>query len=306
MDIKVTVFTPTYNRAYILEELYKSLTEQTSFAFEWLVVDDGSWDNTGTLIESWMRTEARFPIRYYRKENGGKHRAINYGLQYARGTYLFIVDSDDRLPPDAVETICAQMVSLPADMIDKYAGICNCRGYSSSQIMGTTFEGDFVDCTVLQRTEYGITGDKAEVFFTEVMRKYPFPEYPGENFISECAVWDKMAADGYLLRFYNVITYLCEYRDDGLTNQGMELYYRNPFGYGYVLRLARENKKYSKALSDFYDAECFWHWKKKMTLAEIADLIGIAPGRLLYISLLHAAREKASKIKQFIKRSIGM
>lgn len=301
----LTIFTPTYNRAYILGELYKSLQQQTSFQFEWLIVDDGSIDNTEELVGKWLLENNLFPIRYFKKENGGKHRAINFALQYVQGKYFFIVDSDDRLVPNAVEIICKQMEDLPTDGSVQYAGICNCRGYSPTEIMGTSFKGDYIDCTSLEREKYGITGDKAEVFYTDIIRQYPFPEFEGEKFITECVVWDKMAADGYCLRYFNVITYLCEYRDDGLTKKGLDLYYRNPKGYGYSLRLARQYKKYPKALSDYFDAECYWHWKEEMSLTEIAALIGTSRKTLLYVSLLHHLREKASKVKHKIKSFIG-
>lgn len=300
-----TVFTPTYNRAYILGELYKSLQQQTDYQFEWLIVDDGSTDDTNEIVSKWIEAETRFPIRYFRKENGGKHRAINFALQYAQGEYFFVVDSDDRLVPDAIETVCAQIKSLPTDGCKKYAGICNCKGYSTTEIVGTSFEGDFIDCTSLEREKFGITGDKAEVFFTEIMRQYPFPEFKGEKFVTECVVWDKMAADGYSLRFFNEILYLCEYREDGLTQQGLDLYYRNPLGYGYALRLARQYHKYSKPLSDYLDAECYLHWKNEMSLSEIAALIGTTWNRLLYISMIHFLREKASNIKNKMKSITG-
>ena len=171
--------------------------------------------------------------------------------------------------------------------------------------MGTSFKGKYIDCTSLEREKYGINGDKAEVFYTEIMRQYPFPEFEGEKFITECVVWDKMAADGYHLRYYNVITYLCEYRDDGLTMKGLDLYYRNPQGYGYALRLARQCQKYSKPLSDYLDAECYVHWRKEMSLTEIATLIGTTPTRLLRVSVAHYLREKGSKIKHWIIGSKG-
>ena len=300
-----TVFTPTYNRAYILGELYKSLQQQTTYQFEWLIVDDGSTDDTNEIVSKWIKEENRFPIHYFKKENGGKHRAINFALQYAHGEYFFIVDSDDCLVPDAIETISKQMKTLPTDGYKKYAGICNCRGYSPTEIMGTSFEGDYIDCTSLEREKYGITGDKAEVFYTEIMRQYPFPEFDGEKFITECVVWDKMAADGYYLRYFNIITYLCEYRDDGLTMKGLDLFYRNPQGYGYTLRLARQYKKYSKPMSDYLDAECYLHWKKEMSPSEIATLIGTTWNRLLYITLIHYIRDKACKIKHKIKSIAG-
>lgn len=303
--MKVTVFTPTYNRACIIERLYRSLQHQSCMDFEWLVVDDGSSDNTQTLFAQWQKEEKNFPIRYVQQKNGGKHRAVNNGVCLTEGQYFFIVDSDDWLAPNAIEVICRQMDGLPAET-QLYAGICCCKGYTVSELVGTTFSGDFIDCTSLEREKYGITGDKAEVFFTDVMRKYPFPAFEGENFITECAVWDKMAADGYLLRYYNDVVYLCEYRQDGLTAQGMDLYYRNPKGYGYTLRLARENGKYSRALSDYYDAECFWHWKNKMTVAEIAELIGTSPCRLRYVALCRRGRELGSRVKNAMKKKLRM
>lgn len=296
--MKLTVFTPTYNRAYIIENLYRSLQRQTCFDFEWLVVDDGSADGTEALFGRICAEDNPFPVRYFRKENGGKHSAINFGLDRAEGEYFFIVDSDDTLTGFAVDTVLKLMHSVEICGDNSFAGVCPCKGYSQSKIVGTTFVGDYIDCTALDREKNGISGDKAEVIFTEVMKKYPFPEFEGEKFITECAVWDKMAADGYKLRFTNDIIYLCEYRDDGLTSQGLELYYRNPKGYGYVLRQSRALKKYPKPLSDYFDAECYWHWRRDMSLREIAELIGTKPLELLYISLKYRIKEKASAAKK--------
>ena len=97
-----TIFTPTYNRAYILPQLYQSLCMQTCKDFEWLIIDDGSTDNTYSLVEDWINKCKQFSIRYYAKENAGKPRAINDGVKKAKGKYFFMVDSDDRLKPDAI------------------------------------------------------------------------------------------------------------------------------------------------------------------------------------------------------------
>jgi glycosyltransferase involved in cell wall biosynthesis len=100
----ITIFTPTYNRAYSLRRLYDSLCKQTSNDFEWLVVDDGSTDDTENLINSFI-ADGKVDIRYFKQANGGKHRAINFGVREARGELFFIVDSDDQVTPDAVEWI---------------------------------------------------------------------------------------------------------------------------------------------------------------------------------------------------------
>lgn len=100
----VTVFTPTYNRAYILNNLYQSLCRQSYGDFEWLIVDDGSTDNTEGLIASWL-DESKISLCYIKQPNGGKHRAINRGIQEANGNLFFIVDSDDYLADNAIERI---------------------------------------------------------------------------------------------------------------------------------------------------------------------------------------------------------
>ena len=113
--MKITVFTPTYNRAYIIETLYRSLQRQSFRDFEWLIVDDGSSDNTEEVVARWQLEGNDFPIRYYKKENGGKCRAINYGVDRAQGKLFFNVDSDDYLTDDALEKVAAWVETLPRD-----------------------------------------------------------------------------------------------------------------------------------------------------------------------------------------------
>ena len=295
--MRITVFTPTYNRAHTLLNLYTSLVNQTYHDFEWLIIDDGSSDNTQQIVEEWIQQGNHFQIRYYKQPNGGKHRAINKGVQLSNSELFFIVDSDDQLTSNALSVIAAQVDDISSDSNIKFAGVCGCRGYSSTQIIGTTFTGKTLDCTCLERSKYGISGDKAEVFYTNILRKYPFPEYDGENFVTECVVWDKIASDGYCMRYFNEIIYLCEYLEDGLTHQGLSLYYRNPNGYGHYLRMCRDNHKFSFGLSAYYDAECYYHWKNMMSAQEIAKLIGTNTIHLLFISYALQIRKLLSKQK---------
>ena len=127
-DYKITVFTPTYNRAYIIENLYRSIQRQTYRGFEWLVVDDGSSDGTEALFAKWMEEDNDFAIRYIKQENGGKCRAINRGVQEARGEFFFTVDSDDYLTDDALEKVAKWAEELPKD--EKYCGFSANLGYS--------------------------------------------------------------------------------------------------------------------------------------------------------------------------------
>ena len=299
-EYRVTVFTPTYNRAYTLPKLWESLKRQTVFDFEWLIVDDGSIDHTEELVLQWISEENPFEIRYYRKENGGKHRAINFALSRAKGELFFIVDSDDCLPDTAIKTILQMRNTLPVQSVEQYAGIAGCKGYFSGQMVGTTFAGETLDCTSIERAKHGIEGDKAEVFFTEVLCRYPFPEFEGEKFVTEATVWDRMALDGYLLRYFNKVIYLCEYLEDGLTHQGLDLYYRNPKGYGCYLRQCRTAKKFSRALQNYFDVECYLHWRKQMNLAEIAALIGADAKSLVINAMKYQARQYGSKCKRWL------
>lgn len=230
--MRLTVFTPTYNRGYIIEKLYHSLQRQSFLDFEWIVVDDGSTDNTETLFATITQEENPFPIRYVKTENGGKHRAINTGVSMAAGELFFIVDSDDYISDDALEQIDQMERLIPAEQKGQFAGVCGLRGYDLNTPIGTTFNGEILDITTLERVKHKITGDKAEVFYTHIMKQYPFPTFEGEKFLTECVVWDKIAAAGFKLRFFNRIIWICNYLPDGLTSHLEELNVKNPQGWG--------------------------------------------------------------------------
>ncbi|MBR0353400.1 MAG: glycosyltransferase family 2 protein [Oscillospiraceae bacterium] len=241
--MRITVFTPAYNRAYTIEKLYCSLRRQSFKDFEWIVIDDGSTDGTEKLFERILEEENFFPIQYYQIPNGGKHRAINRGVRIAKGNLFFIVDSDDYLTDDALELVDRIEKSIPDDEKSEFAGVCGLRGKTVDSIIGSTFEGNTLDITSLEREENGIFGDKAEVFYTEVLKKYPFPEFEGENFLTEAVVWMKIAEDGLKLRYFNEIIYIGEYLPDGLSANIREMIKRNPNGYAlYISQLVRYGK----------------------------------------------------------------
>lgn len=233
--MRITVFTPTFNRGYIIESLYRSLQKQTFTNFEWIIVDDGSTDNTEELINQFISENNIFPIVYCKKTNGGKHRAINDGLRIAKGEMFFIVDSDDYLTNNSLEIIDKVEKTIPLVSKQKFAGVCGLKGYSISDTVGSTFDGEYLDITSLEREKYRICGDKSEVFYTELLKKYRFPEFEGENFITECVVWDKIAYDNYKLRFFNEIVYICDYLPDGLSANSDKLFKKTPKGYGLYL-----------------------------------------------------------------------
>lgn len=216
LEIKITVFTPTYNRGYIINNLYNSLLKQKVKCFEWVIVDDGSTDNTKDLIENYIN-EKRINITYIKQSNGGKHRAINKGVEISKGELFFIVDSDDYLIEDALEKIIEWEKTLPKNNKKKFAGISGMRKYSNGEIIGGQKNFKYIDATNLERDKYGLFGDKAEIYFTSILRKHPFPEFPKENFLTEALIWNKIAHEGFKIRWFNEAIYVCEYLTDGLS-----------------------------------------------------------------------------------------
>lgn len=234
--MRFTIFTPTYNRAYIIEHLYHSLQRQTFKDFEWIVVNDGSTDDTDKLFDKLKKEKNEFPLRYYSVSNGGKHRAINKGVKLARGELFFIVDSDDYLTDDALEVADKAERSIHKNGKKNFCGICGLRGNTPQKMIGNTYAGDgFLDITALERQKYNISGDKAEIFYTDILRRYPFPEFEGEKFVTEDVVWHRIAYDGYSMRYFNQIIYICDYLPDGLSAKYDKLLIENPKGYGLYL-----------------------------------------------------------------------
>lgn len=287
MHNKITVFTPTFNREYIIKNLYESLTKQTFEDFEWLVVDDGSKDNTEELIESFIK-EDLIKIRYIKQKNGGKHRSINKGIELANGELFFIVDSDDKLTDEALEIINSSWDLIPDK--EGFCGISGLRGYSSTDIIGNSHSIDILDCSILDyRYRYNIKGDKAEVFLTKILKENKFPEFEGENFIAEGIVWNKLGSQ-YKMRWINEIIYICNYLEDGLTNKITSLRIKNIQG---TLLLYKTKTTYNipykyKLLSYINYYRFLYHSKLKkrdniIENIEIGNVSGIILGFLVYL-----------------------
>ena len=152
MNIKITIFTPTYNRDYIIINLYKSLLIQTLKDFEWLIIDDGSTDNTELLVSSFIK-DNKINIRYIKQQNGGKHRAINKALEEAKGELFFIVDSDDQLVDNAIERILYYFDQIKED--SSFAGVCGVKAYFDGKKVGGEVDFDILDCSsILFRYNY--------------------------------------------------------------------------------------------------------------------------------------------------------
>jgi len=279
--MRITVFTPTYNRAYIIEKLYRSLQRQTFREFEWLIVDDGSSDNTQEVVSAWQQEKNDFVIRYYKKENGGKCRAINYGVDLAQGELFFNVDSDDYLTDDALEKVLSWVDSLPKN--GKYCGVVGNLGTSPTETPNIPLAEPYRDASLLERyadfTDHPIDGERACVFFTEIQKKYKYPEFAGENFITPAVTWNRMAHDGYLVRIFDDIIWVYEYQPDGLTANVGRNFIKNPQGAGLWQREKAEfmGDSWRKKIRMWYTYYCdhtHCDEKYKLTLKQCAVYIG--------------------------------
>lgn len=224
----ITILTPTYNRASLLPRLFDSLLRQTSKDFEWIVVDDGSTDDTREVVANLKeKCGGAFPMGYVYKANGGKHMAINIGAERARGELLFIADSDDLLTDDALETVANSWHDISDDK--SFAGIAGLDiTMDTREVIGSGLPQEHIDCNAIDiRYRHHVTGDMKEVFRTEVLREFPFPEFAGERFCPEQLVWFRMARR-YRLRYINKPIYIADYQPDGITAGITRARMRNP------------------------------------------------------------------------------
>lgn len=223
----VTIFTPTYNRAELLKRLYESLKEQSDKDFEWIIVDDGSKDNTKEVVQGFIK-EKIIPIKYLKKENEGKHIAINVGCDMAEGELFFIVDSDDYIPKEAIEEVKRDWKKYRNNT--GIAGLVYLKAWKNGNLMGRKFEKDeFISNHVKEYNKGGVWGEKLKILRTEIFRKNKFPKYENEKYVGEHVLWIEVSRK-YDLVYINKVLYIAEYLEDGLTMAGRKLRIENPLG----------------------------------------------------------------------------
>ncbi|HEY5816235.1 MAG TPA: glycosyltransferase family A protein, partial [Solirubrobacterales bacterium] len=176
---RISILTTAYQRAGTLPRLYRSLAEQTLRDFEWVVIDDGSTDDTGELIES-LRAEAGFPIVYEWQENQGKHAAVNRAVERSSGELCAIIDSDDWYMPDSLERMLAAWESIPAERREGFADVEGVRVDPDGALVCDSYPEDVFDSDAFELIAlHGVYGDKIGMFRREVLAQFPFPEDAG-------------------------------------------------------------------------------------------------------------------------------
>jgi glycosyl transferase cpsO len=289
----ITVFTPTYNREQLLSRLFTSLQEQSFKDFEWLIVDDGSTDNTHDVVVKFVE-EGIVPIKYVFKRNGGKHRAINEGVKHAKGELFFIVDSDDMLPPDALKRVAEVYQQIKDDR--DFGGVAGVDAYPDGRIVGSGLSAPVIDCNSIDiRSKYHVVGDLSEVFRTDVMREFPFPEIEGEKFCPEVLVWNRIARK-YKLRYFNEAIYIAEYQPEGLTARIVEIRMKSPIAsttcYAEMVSLNIPFKEKVKAAINYWRFR--FCCKGKKTITKMGWLWKcVAPlGWLMHVKDLRMVKDK--------------
>lgn len=220
----LSIITPSYNRGNMLKNCFESLRFQSNYDFEWIVVDDGSMDDTRSVMEYISNEHIPFEIRYIWKENGGKHTALNAAHPYIHGKYVLILDSDDTLTSDAVETVLNGWSKYDANA--DIGIVIFLKQLSDGTICARGKEEDIVIDVLNQKRICNVASDCCEVIRTELFKKYPFPVFDGERFLAETALWYRAGLDAKCV-YINKPIYICEYLEGGLTKSGKKMRIRN-------------------------------------------------------------------------------
>lgn len=286
----LTIFTPTYNRKETLKRLYNSLCNQTEKDFEWLIVDDGSLDDTECLVKEWINAGV-IKINYYYQKNAGKAAAHNKGVELSQGKLFVCVDSDDELTKTAVTEIKEVYKSFN----DSDIGIIAYK-YNTKNNNSVTF---IKDVNIKHSTlgdlynKYGMTGDTMLVYKSSVIKKYSFPQYAGEKFMPEAYLYDLLDQEGTLYVLRRKL-YGCEYLDNGYTANIARLLYSNPQGYfAYINQRLSFDRQFKHRLlnSMRYDAMAIAHKRKNYISDAVYPCIAILALPLGYLFYLKKYKE---------------
>ena len=208
----LTVITTTYNRDYCLHQVYNSLLRQTSDDFIWLIIDDGSTDNTKNLVKSWMNN-GKFEIRYVYKPNGGMHTACNLSYEKADTCLNVIIDSDDWMTDDAVEKI---VTFWNRNGGNQYSGIISNNINVKGEIIGSQLPS-VTNCTYTDLYQkYRVNGDKKLIFRSDLTKLYPYPEFPGEKFYPASYKFRLLDQD-YTMLIMDEYTCVVDYNEDSMS-----------------------------------------------------------------------------------------
>lgn len=289
----LTIITTTYNRAYCLHQVYESLLRQTNDDFIWLVLDDGSTDNTKELVDRWI-TEDRIRIHYHYKKNGGMHTARNAAYALVETEINVIIDSDDWMADDAVEKIVSFWKAHKKDSI---AGIITHNADPSGKQIGTPMPFGVSECTVTDFFgKYGGKGDKKLIYRSDLSRLYPYPEFEGEKFYPASYKFRLLDQDYNMLLLDEVIC-IVDYNDDSMTRAKFAQYRTCSKGFAHfrneMMRISHSMSECAR-LAIHYVAESRFSGNRNFIRSSYKKsyvFLMYIPGTLLYFYLKYTKRK---------------
>ena len=271
----LTVFTPRYNRAYTLHKCYESLLRQTSKDFTWLIIDDGSSDNTKELVDSWIN-ENKIEINYIYQENQGMHGAHNTAYKNIKTELNVCIDSDDYMPDDAVKKIIR---FWNKNKRSDLAGIMALDAYTDGKVIGDKFPNELKESTYFDiYNKYGLKGDKKLIYRSELTIQYPYPIFEGEKYVSLAYKYAKLDSK-YKLALMNEVVCNVEYMEDGSSLNMLKQYRRNPKGFAFI-RI--DNMKNPKASLKFKFKECI-HYVSSSFISKNKNYLKESPCKILTV-----------------------
>lgn len=286
----LTVFTPAYNRAHTLPRTYESLCRQDCKDFVWLVVDDGSSDNTAALVRSWQEQENGFEIRYLYKENGGMHTAHNAAYEVIDTELNVCIDSDDCLADGAVKKILDKWCSVK-DL--GYAGIIGLDADLDGKLIGKGFPDGLTETTLTGYYAAGGSGDKKLVYRTDVIKQYPpYPVFDGEKYVA-LAYKYRLIDQDYKLAVLDEVLCNVEYQPDGSSGTMWKQYLRNPMGFAFWRKVCMRYPESKKRLL----VDCI-HYCSSSMLAGNRRFVMESPRKLLTVLCAPAGILLSSIIKR--------
>ena len=255
----ITVFTPSYNRAYCLDQCYQSLVNQTNNDFIWLIIDDGSTDNTKELVQSWI-VENKIEIQYHFQENQGMHGGHNAAYRLIKTPLNVCIDSDDFMPDDAIEKILLNWGKVKSN--PKFAGIVGLDADKAGNIIGTKIPNNLKETTLYDLyNKHQVLGDKKLVLRTEVVKQYPpYPIFEGERFVPLGYLY-LLIDQNYKLFPINEVLCIVEYLEDGSSMNMLKQYRRHPKGFAFSrknrMRLSKSFKETFKNAIHYVSSSIF-------------------------------------------------
>lgn len=292
-EIILTVFTPAYNRAHTLPRTYESLCRQSCKDFIWLIVDDGSTDNTAELVRDWQSRDSGFDIQYIYKENGGMHTAHNVAYANIRTPLNTCIDSDDALADGAVEKILNKWAEVKDS---RFAGIVGLDADFSGNIIGKAFPENLTETTLSGYYAAGGAGDKKLVYRTDVVNAYPeYPVFEGEKYVS--LAYKYLLIDRkYKLAVLNDVLCNVEYQPDGSTGSMLRQYLKNPKGFAFWRTVKMQYPESTKRMI----IDCI-HYCSSSQIAKDKDYIKKSPRKLLTVLCTPAGRVLTAWLRRKVK-----